>query len=78
MPRKTQPGFEECLNRLEEIVRGMEGGKLSLDETTALYEEGVRLVAACRGKLTLARSKVTMLAEEGEGLKEVGFDDADA
>jgi exodeoxyribonuclease VII small subunit len=77
MAKKAQVPFEEALTRLEEIVRRLESGKLTLDETTALYEEGVKLAAQCKGRLNIARNKVTMLAGEENDLKEVDFDDAD-
>lgn len=77
MTKKAQVSFEDALARLEEIVKRMESGKLTLDETTALYEEGIRLAACCKSKLTIARNKVMMLTEEKNTMKEVEFNDAD-
>jgi exodeoxyribonuclease VII small subunit len=77
MVKKAQISFEEALSRLEEIVQLMEDGKLSLDETAKLYEEGVKLAALCKGRLSLMRNKATMLQEEDGSMKEVAFDDAD-
>ena len=62
----------------QDIVRRLEGGKLTLDETTALYEEGVKLSALCRGKLDVSRSKVLMLVQDNMNLSEVSFDETDA
>jgi exodeoxyribonuclease VII small subunit len=75
--KKAQISFEESLARLENIVQAMEDGKLTLDETSKLYEEGIQLAAYCKGRLTLMRNKATKLAEEDGVLKEVDFDDAD-
>ncbi len=72
-----EPGFEQAMERLEDIVRRLEGGKLTLDETTALYEEGVKLAALCRGKLDVSRRKVMMLVQENTILNEVSFDETD-
>jgi exodeoxyribonuclease VII small subunit len=77
MAKKAQVSFEEALSRLEEIVRTMEDGRMTLDDTAKLYEEGTRLAALCKSRLNLMRKKVTMLAEENGALKEVDFDDAD-
>jgi exodeoxyribonuclease VII small subunit len=77
MTKKAQVSFEESLARLEEIVRKMEGGKLTLDETTVLFDEGVKLTALCKGKLAIARNKVMMLTQENNNMKEVEFNDAD-
>ena len=77
MTKKPQISFEEALSQLEEIVSRMEDGKLTLEETSRLYSEGVKLAALCKVRLNLAREKVTLLSE-GDGLmKEVAFDDAD-
>lgn len=77
MAKKAQTSFEEALSRLEEIVQLMEDGKLSLDETAKLYEEGVKLAALCKGRLSLMRNKATLLQEDNGAMKEVAFDDAD-
>ncbi len=77
MAKKQQPAFEEALTRLEEIVRRMETGKLSLDETAALYEEGLALTKLCRGKLEQVRAKVMKLTGEGDAMREVAFDTAE-
>ena len=36
--------FESAIERLEEIVRKLESGDASLDESIKLYSEGVELV----------------------------------
>ena len=42
--------FEECLSRLEQVVRILERGEASLDESLKLVQEGTSLVQRC-GKL---------------------------
>lgn len=81
--RKKEPpvaelSFEQAMERLEDTVRRLEGGKLTLDETTALYEEGIKLSTMCRGKLDVSRSKVMMLVQENTNMNEVSFDETDA
>ena len=39
----SEPSFEQALERLETIVEELEGGALSLEESIARYEEGMRL-----------------------------------
>ena len=68
---KKDPGFEETLARLEEIVRKHEGGETPLDESLGLFEEGVKLVRLCRDKLDEAERKITVLTKNGEG----GYDE---
>lgn len=53
--------FETALSRLEEIVRALDGGSAPLDESLALFEEGVGLVKLCSGKLDSAEQRVKIL-----------------
>jgi exodeoxyribonuclease VII small subunit len=53
--------FEKKLTRLEEIVKKMENGELSLDESLKLFEEGVKLSRDCNNELTEAEQKVKKL-----------------
>ncbi len=50
--------FEEAMKRLEEIVRLLENGQVSLDESIKLYEEGVSLVNSANTLLTSAKQKL--------------------
>ena len=64
MPRdKDQQTFEELYQRLEETVAKLEAGGLSLDDTLALYEEGMNLARRCQEILDSAELKVTRLKE---------------
>ena len=49
--KEPTPTFEEALARLEEIVRALESGQSKLEDSLALYEEGIRLSRACNEKL---------------------------
>lgn len=64
--------FEEAMARLEEIVRLLENGKSSLDDSLSAFEEGISLVKYCNAKLTDAEQKVRILMqnEAGEMLEE--------
>ncbi len=53
--------FEAALARLEEIVRALDSGSAPLDESLALFEEGVSLVKLCSGKLDSAEQRVKIL-----------------
>ncbi len=57
--------FEESLARLEEIVEQLEGGKLPLTESLALYEEGVRLSRECNRQLTEVQGRLETLITNG-------------
>lgn len=59
--------FEQRRARLEEIVSRLESGELPLEESLALYEEGVSLVRACMQELDDAEQKVKILRRTAEG-----------
>ena len=50
--------FEDALDELEDIVRGLEDGSDALDESIAAYERGAALRRHCEMKLQEARARV--------------------
>lgn len=65
---KTLKTFEESMARLEEIVRTLEGGNATLDESLKLYEEGIALVRVCSSKLDDAEKKIKLLNVTADGV----------
>lgn len=61
--------FEDALRRLEKIVEKLETGDVPLEESLALYEEGITLFRHCSSKLEEAKKKVEILTKEGSGKK---------
>lgn len=66
MAGKKKMTFEEALTRLDEIVRSMEAGGAMLDESLALFEEGIKLVKLCQSALEGAEQKVKLLQKNDE------------
>ena len=67
MPAKKEVTFENALERLENIVASLESGEAPLDESLALFEEGVKLVKLCNNKLEGAEKVVKQLVNvDGE------------
>ncbi len=64
---EQRPTFEATMARLEEIVSRLENGGAGLDESLAIFEEGVALVRQCNEILTQAEQKVKILVSQGEG-----------
>lgn len=58
--------FEEAMARLEEIVRLLEQGESSLDESLGLFEEGVKLARFCNDQLDKADAKIEIMLNEGQ------------
>ncbi len=61
------PEFETALKKLEEIVRKLENGDLSLDSALELFEEGVKLSRFCHTKLEQAERRVEVLLKDASG-----------
>ena len=59
--------FETSLKKLEEVVRKLEGGSLSLDDSIKAFEEGVKHAAFCAKKLDEAERKVEVLIKQRDG-----------
>lgn len=68
MPRKKTEtvSFEEGLKRLETIVEQLESGELSLDETVALYKEGMELSKNCAAQLKKVQQDVKKIVETSQ------------
>ncbi len=68
-----KPTFEESIKRLEEIVRLLEGGDVTLDESIKLYTEGAKLVNECNAKLDETEKKIKLLVTKGNSVEETDF-----
>ena len=62
-------GFEQALDELDALVRRMESGQLSLDDSIAAYRRGAELARFCQSKLANAEQEIKRL--EGDLLKPV-------
>lgn len=67
--------FEQNLARLDEIVRALESGEETLENSIALYTEGARLIGNCSKELEQAEQTVVRLQKTANGTpEEVPFD----
>jgi exodeoxyribonuclease VII small subunit len=62
-----EPTFEGSLKRLEEIVAQLEDNKLALEQSLQVFEEGVKLVRFCAGRLDEAERRIEILLADKEG-----------
>lgn len=65
--------FEESIKRLEEIVRLLESGDVTLDESIGLYSEGVKLAHECNRKLDETEKKIKLLVLKENSVEETDF-----
>jgi len=70
MPSEPQPHFEGLYAELEETVRRLEAGDLTLDESLALFERGTDLAEQCNNLLDSAELRVRQLATRPDGSTE--------
>ena len=63
--RQGEPelSFEDVFQRLGQTVEALEGGELTLEKATTLYEEGMKLVQVCNQLLSAAELRVTQLKD---------------
>ncbi|MFD5662433.1 exodeoxyribonuclease VII small subunit [Streptomyces hirsutus] len=61
-------GYEQARDELIEVVRRLETGGTTLEESLALWERGEELAKVCRSRLDGARARLdAALAEETAG-----------
>jgi exodeoxyribonuclease VII small subunit len=66
MSKKKEAGFEESLQRLQDISDTLEKGEIGLEDSIKLYEEGIKLAKNCFSTLKNAELKVTELKKQLE------------
>ena len=66
-PDAVSLSFEDALSELEQIVRGLEGGKQKLEDAIVAYERGAVLRRHCEAKLAEAEARVAAIVERADG-----------
>lgn len=82
-PKKNDEGkkeekFEETLERLQDLVRELESGDCSLEDSIRKFEEGMGLARSCQERLTQAEAKIEILLKaDKSGIQTEAFADGD-
>lgn len=58
-----KPSFEEALGKLQETVKKLESGELSLEQSLKGFEEGVKLTRLCQEQLSAAEQRIEQLTQ---------------
>jgi exodeoxyribonuclease VII small subunit len=68
-PEPTEPlTFEQALSELERILRKLEDGSTTLEQSLAQYERGVGLLKSCFQQLRSAEQRIVKIAGvDGDG-----------
>ncbi|MER5968637.1 exodeoxyribonuclease VII small subunit [Streptomyces sp. NPDC002055] len=74
----STPAYEQARDELIEVVRRLEAGGSTLEESLALWERGEELAKVCRRWLDGARARLdAALAESEDGAPGAGTGDED-
>ncbi len=65
--KKNTQTFESALERLDQIAAQMETGDLPLDDLVGVYEEGLRLIRFCSGRLEEAEKRLQTISRDDAG-----------
>ena len=63
--KEKDQSIDEMLATLYQILHQMENDELSLEETFAFYEHGVKQIQQCRRELDQVEKKMQVLTSEG-------------
>jgi len=77
MADTPEPGFDQILARLREVVTRLESGELSLEQSLAVYEEGVQLARKGQQLLATAEKRVEILVSASGSVEVVPFESSE-
>ena len=63
----AEMSFEDALRALEQVVRRLESGDATLDESIALYERGEALRGHCQARLDAAQARIEKIVAGADG-----------
>lgn len=61
-----EQSLEEIFSDLEQTIKKMEEGEISLEESFQLYHQGMDMLKACNSTIDKVEKKMLLLDEEGE------------
>lgn len=77
-PKQTAEKFEDTLERLQGLVRELESGDCSLEDSIRKFEEGMALARSCQDRLSQAEQKIEILLKaDKDGVRSEPFADGE-
>ena len=64
--KEQEQSLEEAFQELEGLIEKMQQREVTLEETFALYEQGIRKLRFCNQKIDQVEKKMLLLNEQGE------------
>lgn len=65
--QEQEPGFEQAVAELEELIERIESGQVGLEECLTQYERGMKLIARCKSVLGAAQKRIAELNINTDG-----------
>ena len=65
--------FEDSIKQLDKIASELESGKLNLEDSIKMFEEGMNLSKKCNEFLEDAEKKITVLVSDNGNMQEKDF-----
>lgn len=62
---KKEETLEEMFTQLESVIKTMEQGDVSLEETFDLYHKGMNMLKSCNDKIDKVEKKMLILDDKG-------------
>lgn len=75
MAKAKTASFEQSLETLEQLVKQMDSGDLTLEASLEAFEKGIGLIRQCQTQLQQAEQKVQQLIVSNEGLSLEAFNE---
>lgn len=63
---KKKETLEEMFTQLESVIKTMEQGDVSLEETFDLYHKSMNMLKSCNDKIDKVEKKMLILDDKGE------------
>lgn len=63
---KKEETLEEMFTQLESVIKTIEQGDVSLEETFDLYHKGMNMLKSCNDKIDKVEKKMLILDDKGE------------
>ena len=63
---KKEETLEEMFTQLESVIKTMEQGDVSLEETFDLYHKGMNMLKSCNDKIDKVEKKMLILDDKGD------------
>ena len=64
---KKEETLEEMFTQLESVIKTMEQGDVSLEETFDLYHKGMNMLKSCNDKIDKVEKKMLILDDKRRG-----------